>query len=95
MAIDRKTVEHGARRARLDLPPEELARYEKQLAEILHYVSQLETLDVAGVEPLAHAGEFENVFRPDAPRPSLPAEEALRNSPERAGPYFVVPKILE
>lgn len=95
MSIDRKTVEYVARLARLELPESDLARYEKQLGAILEYIGQLEKLDVKDVEPLAHVGDFANVFRPDEPRPSLPTEEALRNAPERSGPYFVVPKILE
>ena len=95
MAIDRKTVEHVAKLARLELSPADLERYEKQLGAILDYVAQLEKLDIQGVEPLVHAGEFTNVFRADEPRPGIPADEALQNAPSRFGSYFVVPKIIE
>lgn len=95
MSIDRKTVEHVAKLARLEMSAEELARYEQQLGAILGYIEQLRELDVAGAEPMAHAGGFTNVFRADEPRPGLSNEDALRNAPEKAGPYFVVPRILE
>ena len=95
MAIDRKTVEYVAHLARLDLPVADLERYEKQLGAILEYIGQLERLDVAGVEPLAHAGDFTNIFRPDEPKPSLSNDQALANSPDRVGPYFVVPRIIQ
>lgn len=95
MAIDRKTVEHVANLSRLEMTPEELERYEKQLGAILEYIEQLRELDVTGAEPMAHPGDIQNVFRPDEPKPGVTNEEALRNAPEKAGPYFVVPRILE
>ena len=95
MAIDRKTVEHVAKLARLQLSPEELDRYGKQLAAILDYIAKLEKLDVQGLEPLAHAVDTENVFREDVPRPSLPRDAALQNAPEKNGDFFIVPKIVE
>lgn len=95
MSIDRETVKKVALLARLELDDETLERYRAQLGAILDYIDQLKALDVKGVEPLVHAGDFANIFRPDEPRPCLPNEEALRSAPDRAGPYFVVPKILE
>lgn len=95
MAIDRKTVEHVAKLARLQLTPEELDRYQGQLGAILDYIAQLEKLDVAKVEPLTHAAEASNVFRDDEPRPSLPRPEALKNAPERTNDFFIVPKVVE
>lgn len=95
MAIDRKTVEHVAKLARLELTPDEMDRYEKQLGAILDYIAQLEKLEIKGVEPLVHAGDFTNVFRADEPRPGLPVDDALRNAPSRSASYFVVPKIIE
>ena len=95
MAIDRKTVENVAKLARLQLSGEELDRYGKQLGAILDYIAKLETLDVAGLEPLAHAVDTDNVFREDTPRPSLPRDAALQNAPEKTGDFFIVPKIIE
>lgn len=88
-------IQHVVKLARLDLGPEDLANYEKQLGVILGYIDQLKELDVTGVEPLAHAGDFANVFRADEPTPSLPTGEALRNAPQSAPPYFVVPRVIE
>ena len=95
MAIDPKTVKHVARLARLQLGPEELARYEKQLGAILDYIAKLEKLDVSALEPLAHAVDTSNVFRDDVPRPSLPRDAALQNAPEKNADFFIVPKIVE
>jgi aspartyl-tRNA(Asn)/glutamyl-tRNA(Gln) amidotransferase subunit C len=95
MAIERKTVEHVAQLARLKLSPEELDRFQGQLGAILDYVSQLEKVDIAGLEPLAQAVDTFNVMRDDVPGPSLPHAEALRNAPERTDDFFVVPKVVE
>ncbi len=95
MAIERKTVEHVAKLARLQLSPEELDRYQKQLGAILDYVAQLQKVDVTGLEPLAQAVDTFNVMREDVPKPSLPPAAALQNAPEKAGDFFVVPKVVE
>lgn len=95
MAIDRGTVRHVADLARLDLGPQGLERVERQLVAILDYIEQLRGLDVTGVEPMAHVGDFPNVGRADMPKPGLTNEEALANAPERTGPYFTVPRVLE
>ena len=95
MAIDRKTVENVAKLARLQLTPDELDRYGKQLGAILDYIAKLEKLDVKGLEPLAHAVDTANVFREDAVRPGLARDAALQNAPEKNGDFFIVPKIIE
>ncbi len=94
MAIDPKTVEHVAKLARLELPPETPALYEKQLGAILDYIAKLEKLDVAGVEPLVHPADTAGTFREDDPRPGLSQSEALRNAPDRTDDSFIVPKVV-
>lgn len=95
MPIDPGVVQKTALLARLELTPAELAAYEQQLGAILDYVAKLQELDVTGVQPLVHAGDQSNVFRADEPRPSISTDAALRNAPEKSGPFFVVPKVVE
>ncbi len=95
MPIDRDAVRKTALLARLELDDAALDRFGAQLGAILDYIDQLKALDVSNVEPLVHAGDFANVMRDDAPRRTLPTDAALANAPERAGGFFVVPKILE
>lgn len=95
MAVVEFDVKHVARLARLALTPEEEKNLGAQLGNILGFIEQLRALDVAGVEPTAHAVPMVNVTRADEVRPSLPHAEALRNAPKQAGGLFVVPKIVE
>ena len=53
MGIDRETVLHVARLARLDLRADEVDRLTTELDAILDAVSKVAELDLAGVPPTA------------------------------------------
>jgi len=91
MGIDRDTVMHVARLARLDLRPDEVARLTTELDAILAAVSKVAELDLADVPPTSHPLDLVNVWGDDLPRPSLPLDEALANAPAREGDLFRVP----
>ena len=93
-ALSRADVEHVAHLARLGLSEEELARLEGQLNHILDQYAILTTLDTEHIAPTAQTIELANSLREDAVTPSLSADEALANAPERSGDHFVVPAIL-
>ena len=91
MAITREDVLHVARLARLDLTEEELTRLGGQLNAILDAVGKVGELDLADVPPTSHSLDLVNVWAEDEPRPSIPAEDALSNAPDRHGSFFRVP----
>ncbi len=95
MPADSFDVQYVARLARLALTPAEEKTFGSQLGRILDYIAQLKELDVAGIEPTAHAVPLVNVTRPDVVEPSLPHAEAMRNAPAQANGLFLVPKIVE
>jgi aspartyl-tRNA(Asn)/glutamyl-tRNA(Gln) amidotransferase subunit C len=88
-------VKYVAHLARLSLSPDEEQKIGAQLGNILGYIEKLKEVDVAGVEPTAHAFPLVNVTRPDEVRPSMSNEDALRNAPAQANGLFIVPKIVE
>lgn len=88
MPISREEVEKVAVLARLLLSEEELQKMTRELGAILEYVAQLDRVDTAGVEPMAHALDAHDVFRPDELRPSL-ARSGLGQCPaSRPGVLF-------
>ena len=91
MAISRDEVVHVARLARLALTDDELDRFAGQLDAILEAVGKVSELDLSGIEPTLHPLELSNVWAEDAPRPSLPVEDALANAPEVEDDAFRVP----
>ena len=91
--IDDDVTRHVARLARLALTEPELARMRHELSVILDYVDQVQELDLDAVVPTTHAIPMQNVFRDDAPTPSISAELALREAPEVLGGGFAVPRM--
>ena len=94
-AIDEAQVRHIAKLSRLNLTDDEVRLFAGQLAKILDYVKQIESLDTAGVEPLAHALPVTNVLRDDQPRESFSNQQALANAPETERGCFRVPAVLD
>jgi len=93
--ITKQEVEKVAKLARLAISPSEREAFARQLSQILTHVETLNRYDTAGVEPTTTVLEQANVFREDVVRPSLPADLALANAPEREADGFRVPKIIE
>ena len=92
--ITPEIVSHVAKLARLDLPRERQAKLAGQLESILEYVAKIQSVDVTGVEPMAHALPIANVFREDVVEKSLTVEQALANAPSSDPPFFKVPKVI-
>lgn len=92
--ITRDDVAHVALLARLRLTDEELDRYTGQLAAILDHAEDVESLDLAGVEPMIHPEDLVNVVRPDVVAPTLDRDEVLAQAPAVEHGQFRVPQIL-
>ena len=95
MSVADLNVKYVAHLARLSLSPAEEQKYGSQLGQVLDYINKLKELDVAGIEPMAHAIPLLNVMRPDEIQPSLPHADALRNAPAQTNGLFMVPRIVE
>jgi aspartyl-tRNA(Asn)/glutamyl-tRNA(Gln) amidotransferase subunit C len=94
-AISRDEVAHLANLARIDLRDDELDRLAGELDVILGAVAQVREVAGDDVPATSHPMPLINVTRPDEPRPSLTAEEALAGAPAAEDHRFRVPRILE
>ena len=92
--ISRDEVAHLARLARLALTGDELDSFAGQLDAILSHVSQIQAVDVTGVDPTGNPLKDVNVFRRDVVEPCLNQEEALAEAPKAVEGRFAVPRIL-
>ncbi|MEX3655821.1 Asp-tRNA(Asn)/Glu-tRNA(Gln) amidotransferase subunit GatC [Mycolicibacterium fortuitum] len=92
--ISRDEVAHLARLARLALTDDELDSFAGQLDAILDHVSQIQSVDVTGVEATDNPLKDVNVSRPDVVVPCLTQEEALAAAPRAEDGRFAVPRIL-
>ena len=95
--ITLEEIKHLADLARMDLKEEELVKLQKEMDLILEYVSQLEKVDVSGLEPVSGGHTLVNVARQgDSEEDSFAFDrELLLQFPEKQDNYDVVPKIKD
>lgn len=73
MSITAKDVKHIATLSRLNVPADELEKFEDQFNQILNYAEILKQVDTTGIEPSPYVLPTSNVFREDVlPRRALP-----------------------
>ncbi len=95
MPLDPATVRRIAHLARMHIEDDDIPRLQTELNGILGWVEQLGAVNVEGVKPLTGAADMALRMRDDAVTDGDIAEKILANAPERAGDYFVVPKVVE
>lgn len=92
--ITKQDVQHVAHLARLELGEQEAEALTKQLDSILTFAAKLNELETENVPPTSHVLSITNVTRTDEIRPSLPIEEALKNTAEHQEQQIKVPSVL-
>ncbi len=92
--ITRDEVAHVARLARLALTDDELDTYTEQLGAVLGHAADVESLELAGVEPMSHPYPLRNVLRDDVVTETLDRDEVLAAAPATEDDRFQVPAIL-
>jgi len=90
--IDKQTVEHVAKLARVNLTEEEIRKFSKEFSDILDLFSSLKDVDTKGVEPSFHPIKLKNVLREDKPEKCLTQEEALKNAEQKDDGFFKGPR---
>lgn len=93
--LKREDVRRIAELARLELSPDELELFTRQLGDILTYVEQIRALDTTGVAPTSQVLN-RPVDREDTLQPTLSREDLMRNAPEPAAEagLFKVPRVI-
>jgi aspartyl-tRNA(Asn)/glutamyl-tRNA(Gln) amidotransferase subunit C len=92
--IDRDTVLHIAKLARLSLTEQELEKITVQLGSTLEYIDQLNRADTSNVEPTCFIAPLHDPLRDDTLRPSLTQQEVLQNGPSVKKGFFAIPKVI-
>lgn len=95
MSLDPATVRRIAKLARIHVEDGDLARLQGELNGILGWIEQLQEVDVDGVQPLTGAAQMALRLREDRVTDGGIPDAVLSNAPERAGPFYAVPKVVE
>jgi aspartyl-tRNA(Asn)/glutamyl-tRNA(Gln) amidotransferase subunit C len=93
-ALSAEEVERLATLARLRLTPEEIESFRQQLSAVLEHVQRLATLDISGVEPMAHPLEIVNRMDEDEVAEPMPVEALLALAPAVEDRFLAVPKVV-
>lgn len=92
--IDKKTIEHIAKLARLQVSESDAAKYSQDLSKALGHFEQISKVDTTGVEPLLTPSEIQAFWREDAVKREFTAEEMTANAPDKLGNLFKVPPVV-
>ncbi|WP_317214108.1 Asp-tRNA(Asn)/Glu-tRNA(Gln) amidotransferase subunit GatC [Gluconobacter sp. GP1] len=95
MSLDAKTVTRIARLARIGLEPEEVDSLGKDMGSIIDWVEQLNEVDVTDVPPMIGTGLATPRLREDRVTDGNRRDDVLSNAPDREGPFYTVPKVVE
>jgi len=95
MSLDPATVRRIARLSRLSIDDNQVERMQSDLNGILGWIEQLNEVNVEGVEPLTGAAMMAMRMRDDVVTDGNLQEAVLSNAPDREGPFYAVPKVVE
>lgn len=94
MPISSDEILHLATLARLKFSPREVKKLATELALILDYFGQLDSVDTSGAGHLSEFKAGQNILRDDCVKPSLDRAKALAGAPETDGKFFHVPRVI-
>ena len=95
MEVKREDIEHLASLSNFAISDDEAASLQKDLSEIIKYISQLDKLETDNVEPTYQVFEMENVWREDEIVPQdATREQLLALTKETADHQIKVPRVL-
>lgn len=95
MKNTREDILHLAKLSNLSLEESEIEGLQRDLDNIVGYISQLDELNTEGVEPTYQVFEMENVWRADEIKPQdATREQLLALAPDQAQNMIKVQKVL-
>ena len=95
MSVDQNTVRRVARLSRIKVKDEDVPRLEGELNAILHWIEQLNEVDVTGVEPLTSVVSMDMKKREDVVNDGHYPAKIVANAPASEDNFFMVPKVVE
>ena len=95
MSIDKDTVKHIAKLARISLDEKKINSLSKDLSSIMEFIEKLNELNTDKTVPLASIINASLRSRKDEVSDEKIRDQILKNSPEKNEEFFVVPKVIE
>lgn len=95
MSLTPEQVKQVAHLARLQLDPEQVEGYARQLSNILGMVDRLSSANTADVAPMAHPLDMVQRLRPDVVTEPDRRDDYQALAPQVQDGLYLVPKVIE
>jgi aspartyl-tRNA(Asn)/glutamyl-tRNA(Gln) amidotransferase subunit C len=95
MSITEDEARKVAHLARIRVEDAALPALARELNGILHFMEQLNEVDVEGVEPMTGVTPMRLKRREDVVTAGEMADRILKNAPDAREGFFAVPKVVE
>ena len=95
MSIDKDTVKHISKLARISLDEKKIDSLSKDLTSIIRFIESLNKLNTDKTNPLTSIINTSLKSREDEVKDGKIREQILKNSPEKNEEFFVVPKVVD
>ena len=95
MSIDKDSVKHISRLARISLDDKKVDGLSKDLTSIMRFIENLNNLNTDKIEPLTSIINVTLKSRKDDVKDGEIRDQILKNSPEENDEFFVDPKVIE
>ncbi len=92
--LTKEEVVKIAQLSRIELRPEEVEKFQKQLSTVLDYVAELGKINTDGLEEISQVTGLENVQRDDRTELAGNHEAIFNNAPEMKDGFYKVKAIL-
>ena len=95
MSIDKDTVKHISKLARISLDEKKINNLSRDLSSIMMFIEKLSELNTDKVTPLTSIINASLKSREDEVKDGKIRDQILKNSPEKNEEFFVVPKVID
>ncbi len=95
MSIDKDTVKHISKLARISLDERKIDTLSKDLTSIMKFIEKLNEINTSKTDPLTSIINASLKSRKDEVKDGKIRDQILKNSPEKNDEFFVVPKVIE
>jgi len=95
MSIDKDTVKHISKLARISLDEKKTETLSKDLTAIIKFIENLNNLNTDKIEPMTSIINASLKSRKDEVKDGKIRDQILKNSPDQNTEFFVVPKVIE
>ena len=95
MSIDKDTVKHISKLAKISVDEKKINNLSKDLSSIMKFIEKLNELNTDKTTPLTSIINTSLKSRKDEVKDEKIRDQILKNSPEKNEEFFVVPKVID